>query len=186
MISEKHRELITKYYQAYNEKNWDLMESIIHNDLTHVKHVLTDLPYSPYEFANPWPEFLKMIKYEPNDVEDTLREYTNKTEFINWSKLIRKIIISFQINDIVVGVEKVWVSTFSTIVVPEHQNLVHNSIDRFWIKDNQIVAVLHQGRFLNTLLQYGSIIMKEDNHTEVQKYLQTLVSIGLIPKYLTK
>ena len=115
-------------------------------------------------------------------MEDVIKEYTTKYEFMNWIKLFSQMMTSYQINEMVIGDTKVWVSTYSNLVLPNQQNLIHDSFTRFWIKDNQIEALLHQGRLLDTLVQYGAIIMQQDDQEKVTRYLQSLTNMGLIPK----
>ena len=75
----------------------------------------------------------------------------------------------------------VWVSRDAIVDDPRQLGLTLNSIVYFWFKENKIIAFTGAGRFLNTILQYGNIILDEDVKSEVEYYLLELHRMGMIP-----
>ncbi|MCH8906975.1 MAG: hypothetical protein IH840_07790 [Candidatus Heimdallarchaeota archaeon] len=147
------------------------------------KVVKSDKVKSPKGGMN-WIKFIKLLNFDedvtvgPGPHPD---QYNGKTDFMNERKWLSKILHSWKIVNIIAEKDMVWVSRDATVNDPMKLNLTLNAILYFWFKENKIIAYTGAGRFLNTILQYGNIILDEDLKSEVDHYLLELHRMGMIP-----
>jgi len=185
MGRDHNKELVLKYFNSLTNKDWVTLENIFHEDLVAPETLFTNRKYSPFSFkVNSGSIFQKLLKKEKNTIEKTVAPYTDKRGCIEWTKHFAHInnYAEFIINDICVDEDKVWVSDYVEVVGPYQETILLNSFVRFWIKDGQIYSVLHQGRYLDALLQYVEVVVRQDDREGINNYIQALKGLGLIPE----
>lgn len=158
-----------------DEEDWDLLNEILHDDFTFEG---SEVDVSKAQFAlNPAIEFMKLLHVDQEITEGLETMYlqpVSKKHQIRERKLISKILVDWKITDIKSQDDRVWVSRIATIRDPQNLKITLSSIMKFWFKDGQIIRSQISGRYLNSLIQFGKIVVERDLKDELKHYLDGL------------
>ncbi|OLS22072.1 MAG: hypothetical protein HeimC2_31260 [Candidatus Heimdallarchaeota archaeon LC_2] len=181
MTIEGNKKTIRMYYEALQSQDWKLFESTIHDDFYqsgHEHNLKVNLDYTKTGFYN----FIKLLGFDEDTLSYNFNSYTNKKEWIELNKWVSTIFINWDFDRMVAEDDKVWVYRSVVLNDPHTLGLELNAYVEFWMRDEKVIANLGAGLYLQTLLEYGSLVMKRNREEEIMLYLESLHQWGLIPK----
>lgn len=180
MLKDQNEALIRNYARAMNERDWDAVASMLHEDYS--GRVGRSKQKAEFN-VNPLIEFLKLLYVDPEIIKalTDLEPNQNKVTQIDERKLVARFLQDWQITDIIADDDRVWVSRIATILDPKQLEIPLSSTMKFWIKDGKIIRSSISGRYLNSLIQFGKIVVERDVKDELKHYLEGLRRLGVLP-----
>ncbi|MCH8908973.1 MAG: hypothetical protein IH840_17960 [Candidatus Heimdallarchaeota archaeon] len=181
MSNNSHKRVVQGYVEAINNEDWEMLETLIHDDFH------DEVPISPSRAQfkiNPTLEFMKLLHFDEDLIDELQRHNTgtmDKTIHIESRKIVSRWLTDWQITDMIAEDDKVWVSRVATIRDPLKLNTALSSTMKFMFKDKKIIGVEISGRYLNSLIQYGRVVVERSKKDEIAHYMLALRNLGIIP-----
>ncbi|OLS16794.1 MAG: hypothetical protein HeimC2_46230 [Candidatus Heimdallarchaeota archaeon LC_2] len=181
MTIEGNKKIIRMFFEALQTQDWKLFESTIHDDF-YPSGGDMDLKVNPNYTKTGFYNFIKLLGFDEDTLSYNFNSYTNKKEWIEMMKWLSTIYINWDFGRMVAEEDTVWVHRSVTIDDPRKLGLELGAYVEFWMKDEKVIAYLGAGLHLQTLLDYGSLVMKRNQEEEIKLYLDSLYQWGLIPE----
>ncbi|MHA2100777.1 MAG: hypothetical protein ACW99A_19065 [Candidatus Kariarchaeaceae archaeon] len=182
MTIDENKKTIQTYYGALNGRDWQTIEKLFHDEFARsVDHDPTVLIQSEWKKTSTY-NFFELLGFDDETLSFDFNSYTNKKEYIKNMKWLINLLIDWKINYMIAENDQVLVHRLVTVNDPQKLNLKFKAYQRFWLKDGKIIAIATGGLHLQTLLEYGSIVMKRNRSDEINHYMNSLQQWGLIPE----
>ena len=178
MTAERNKKIIYQFFDNMNNKDWDALEKLIHNDFYGEGGTIEDLAHNPFF------EFLKLLGLHEETIshwKKLISSFTDKQGILTERKFASDFLINWEIKDIIADEDRVWAERECIFKDPNQRNFKLSSFIIVRIKENQITEFNALGRYFNTLIQYGKIVIARNKEEEVQNYIQALKNMGIIP-----
>ncbi|MHA2169065.1 MAG: hypothetical protein ACXAB7_04040 [Candidatus Kariarchaeaceae archaeon] len=186
-----NKEVVRNWMMAVNAENWERAESLLHTDFF---DKIADSPpgttsqVNPLVIkseVNPFLEFLRMLDFDKSLINQidavNAGNLENKAEVIATMKLNNSVITDRKVIDIIAENDRVWVSMVSIIQDPHRHGIQLFTTVKYWLKNGKIVKLFGEGRYLNSLIQFGRIIIQRNRKEEIEQYLNGLRNLGILP-----
>ncbi|MCH8908713.1 MAG: hypothetical protein IH840_16635 [Candidatus Heimdallarchaeota archaeon] len=184
MSSSENKQTVQKYCQAINERDWETIAYLLHDDFSHFFDEDTAEALPEWK-DTPYYHFLKALGFEDTSLGRNINAYSNKIQYLEILKFLAEIWTDWRILSLIADEYEVWVY-LSTVFNEPHQYGINMEYHmRFKMHEGKIIAFLGRGLYLGSLIQYGSIILEKDRGTEIARYLDSLHNMGLIPDMST-
>ncbi len=196
MTAEQNKIIIYQLFDCINNKDWEQLDKLIHKDFGEKRpndgfEGLTGVQADEitYEEENPFMAFIKLIQLSEAKIskwKELLKQSNSKQGFLEERQFASDILVNWEIKDIIADEDRVWVLRDCIFKDPNQRNIKLSSFILLRIKEKQIISFITSGRYYNSLIQYGRIVMARNKVEEVEKYIQTLKNVGIIPQLTTK
>lgn len=180
-----NKELARQFIKGITEHNWVLIENLLHDDY-HSDPALLRPPRVKFAI-NPFLEFLKLLDYDEiyvSKAEEIMAGPTDKQSTLQELKLNVEIVEDWELHELIGEDDKVWGQGSYIVKDPQNLNLALEWTIKIWFRDGRIVTFVIIGRYLNSLIHYGRLIIERDNQEEIDHYLDGLRKIGILPTML--
>ncbi|MCY3410693.1 MAG: hypothetical protein INQ03_03550 [Candidatus Heimdallarchaeota archaeon] len=187
MPNGKYLEIIKEFNACWREDRWEDLENHIHPDYPQ----FTTIDYTwihpcqekDHQDANSmFPFFLKLLGFEGSETQYPQPFYnSSKSNFVlalKWTKRIYKditILDSFENEDTIL------LHICAIVNDPKKRDIRLPLIRRYRFKNEKIIAATGHGRYFIALSRYKSLLMKENDSVEIERYMQTLKELNIIP-----
>jgi predicted SnoaL-like aldol condensation-catalyzing enzyme len=182
---EKNKEIVKQYFHAVNTKNWDLVEKFLHEEYASHSTPMQDYVREITKTGvNPFVEFFRLLGYDDEmvgEVKNIVLAIKDKQSGIEYMKWLSQYISNIKILDMIAEGNRVWVYVNSEFLSHREHIINHSGHDQITFKDSKIIILHGAGRYLGSLMQIGKIIMANNNKEEIEKYLQGLRNLGILP-----
>jgi hypothetical protein len=184
LSSEKNKEVVKQYYEALNNENWEIFDSLIHDEFTSgdAGEYIREITEAG---MNPFVEFFKLLGYGDNtmlEVKNRVYGSIDKQSEIEYIKWHSQYVKNYEIRFMIADDNQVWLYVNSVFITVNERKLNHSSFEIFTLKDSKIIEAFGSGRYLGSLMALGKVIIAENNKEEVKNYLQVLRNLGLLPQ----
>ncbi|MCY3411587.1 MAG: nuclear transport factor 2 family protein [Candidatus Heimdallarchaeota archaeon] len=193
MSAELHKEIIIQFYDCQNQKDWETLETLVHEDYDEqyaiknedFKEIKTsDAIFSESASSNPFFQFLKLLGFSDEKIAEGVSLWSSisgKESFIKEMIWSSDIFTETEITHLIGDDNQVWVRFNAIINEPKKRNIVVRLNEIFTFKDSKIIHHHGWGHYYAALLQYGKIVLAQNEELEMERYLNTLQEMGLIP-----
>ncbi|OLS23427.1 MAG: hypothetical protein HeimC2_26310 [Candidatus Heimdallarchaeota archaeon LC_2] len=188
MNTEKNLEVVKQYYVARNTKNWESLLSLFHDEYPMDRSSSAALGDYVTEITeagiNPGIQFFQLLGYDDKiitEAQNFLLSVIDKQSNVNYLKWRSQFISNFEIQDVMVDKNRVWVYVNSVVLTSYHRELNFSGFQQFVFKESKITASYRAGRYLGSVIQMGKVIMAANDKEEINNYLQVLRNLGILP-----
>jgi hypothetical protein len=183
MTLEQNKQIMYDYFDCINNKNWAKFANLIHDDFGE-KWSGANFKLGS-DIGNPFMEFIRLVRLPENKISEwwELMNRNDKQGHIEERKFASGYLINWEIKDIMAEGDRVWALRECVFNDPYQRHISLTSFFFLIIKENQIINFAAVGRYYNSLIQYGNIIIDRNDEEEVENYIQMLKNIGIIPKH---